>query len=73
MKAWIVDRPGAIDDGPLTRVERAIPEPESNEIRVRVTACGVCRTTQRYSLDHADAALRDLALDRVTGAAVLVP
>ncbi len=44
MKAWIVDRPGAIDEGPLTRVERSIPEPESNEIRVRVTACGVCRT-----------------------------
>lgn len=30
-------------------------------------------TTQPYPLDHADAALADLAADRVTGAAVLVP
>jgi propanol-preferring alcohol dehydrogenase len=29
--------------------------------------------TQRYSLDHADRALADLAADRITGAGVLVP
>ncbi len=44
MKAWIVAEPKAIDDGPLARVERAMPEPAPNELRVRVTACGVCRT-----------------------------
>jgi propanol-preferring alcohol dehydrogenase len=44
VKAWIVDDPKAIDEGPLVRVEREIPEAGPREIRVRVTACGVCRT-----------------------------
>jgi len=44
MKAWIVDRPQPIDGGPLARVEREIPEPGAREVRVRMTACGVCRT-----------------------------
>jgi propanol-preferring alcohol dehydrogenase len=30
--------------GPLVAVERPVPEPGPGEIRVRVTACGVCRT-----------------------------
>ena len=44
MKAWIVDEPGAMAAGPLVLVERAEPEPGPGEIRVRVAACGVCRT-----------------------------
>jgi alcohol dehydrogenase, propanol-preferring len=44
VKAWVVAEPKAIDAGPLARVERPAPEPRPNEIRVRVTACGVCRT-----------------------------
>lgn len=44
MKAWIVDQPKSIDAGPLSLVERPTPEPEPNELRVRVAACGVCRT-----------------------------
>jgi propanol-preferring alcohol dehydrogenase len=44
MKAWVVAEPRSIDDHPLARVEREIPEPLATEIRVRVTACGVCRT-----------------------------
>ena len=44
MKAWIVAEPKAIDDGPLAYVERPMPDPGSHEIRVRVSACGVCRT-----------------------------
>ena len=44
MKAWIVAEPRPIDAGPLARVERVIPEPRPGEIRVRVAACGVCRT-----------------------------
>jgi alcohol dehydrogenase, propanol-preferring len=44
MQAWVVHRPGPIDDGPLRRVERAAPEPEHGEILVEVTCCGVCRT-----------------------------
>jgi propanol-preferring alcohol dehydrogenase len=44
MAAWVVERPAPIDDGPLRRVERATPEPAQGQVRVRVTACGVCRT-----------------------------
>ena len=44
MKAWVVDEPGPIDTHPLQLVERAVPEPGPHEVRVRVAACGVCRT-----------------------------
>ena len=44
MKAWIVAEPKAIDLGPLERVDRPVREPGPREIRVRVAACGVCRT-----------------------------
>jgi alcohol dehydrogenase, propanol-preferring len=44
MRAWAVDTPGPMDTGPLVPVERARPEPAAGEIRVRVSACGVCRT-----------------------------
>jgi alcohol dehydrogenase, propanol-preferring len=46
MQAWVVDRPGPFDGSahPLVRMERAVPEPGPGEVRVRVRACGVCRT-----------------------------
>ncbi|MGH9213495.1 MAG: zinc-dependent alcohol dehydrogenase family protein [Acidimicrobiales bacterium] len=44
MKAWVVASPGPMAAGPLVRVERPRPEPGTAEIRVRVAACGVCRT-----------------------------
>ena len=44
MRAWVVGRPGPIDTGPLVAVDRPVPEPGPGEIRVKVTACGVCRT-----------------------------
>jgi alcohol dehydrogenase, propanol-preferring len=44
MRAWIVDEPGPIGPGRLAAVRRPRPEPAPNEIRVRVAACGVCRT-----------------------------
>ena len=44
MSAWAVDKPGPIDGGPLERVTRAVPQPKPDEVLVRVTACGVCRT-----------------------------
>jgi propanol-preferring alcohol dehydrogenase len=44
VKAWVVAEPKAIDDGPLAPVDRARPEPADHELRVRVHACGVCRT-----------------------------
>ena len=44
MKAWIVRRPGPMTTGPLAQVDRDDPEPGAGEVRVRVSACGVCRT-----------------------------
>jgi len=44
MQAWEVDVPGPIATRPLTRVERAVPEPGPGQVRIRVTVCGVCRT-----------------------------
>jgi propanol-preferring alcohol dehydrogenase len=42
--AWVVDQPGPIDDAPLVAVSRDVPDPAAGELRVRVRACGVCRT-----------------------------
>lgn len=49
MKAWVVQRPGPVGPdqvggGPLRAVERDAPDPGPGEVRVRVRACGVCRT-----------------------------
>ena len=44
MQAWVVDRPGPIDSGPLVRLEREIPQPGPHQVRLRVSVCGVCRT-----------------------------
>jgi alcohol dehydrogenase, propanol-preferring len=44
VQAWVVRHPGPIHSGPLRVVEREVPEPGPAEVRVRVRACGVCRT-----------------------------
>jgi propanol-preferring alcohol dehydrogenase len=44
VRAWVVERPGPIDDGPLRAVDLPDPQPGPGEVRVRVAACGVCRT-----------------------------
>ncbi|MGD9700897.1 MAG: zinc-dependent alcohol dehydrogenase family protein [Acidimicrobiia bacterium] len=44
MQVWSVDRPGPPDQRPLRRTTRPIPSPGPGEVRVRVAACGVCRT-----------------------------
>jgi alcohol dehydrogenase, propanol-preferring len=44
MRAWVVERPAPIDEQPLRRVERAEPEPDAAQVRVRISCCGVCRT-----------------------------
>lgn len=40
MKAMIIERPNT----PLVGVDRPVPEPGPGQIRLRVSACGVCRT-----------------------------
>lgn len=44
MRAWVVERPAPAEQGPLALVERRVPEPGPGQVRVRVSACGVCRT-----------------------------
>ncbi len=44
MRAWAVMRCAPIDEGPLALVDRAVPTPAPDEVRVRVAVCGVCRT-----------------------------
>jgi propanol-preferring alcohol dehydrogenase len=44
MHAWRVNRPGPIAASPLDWVETDLPVPGLGEIRVKVSACGVCRT-----------------------------
>jgi alcohol dehydrogenase, propanol-preferring len=44
VRAWVVERPGPIDSGPLSRRDRPVPRPGPTEVRVRVAVCGVCRT-----------------------------
>jgi propanol-preferring alcohol dehydrogenase len=44
MQSWAVDQPGPIDAHHLRRVERVVPTPGPAQMRIRVRACGVCRT-----------------------------
>jgi alcohol dehydrogenase, propanol-preferring len=44
MRGMVVDRTGPIETNPLVRAELPTPEPAPDEILVRVTVCGVCRT-----------------------------
>jgi propanol-preferring alcohol dehydrogenase len=44
MQAWVVDHPAPIDERPLRRVERDLPQPGPGQVRIQVSCCGVCRT-----------------------------
>ncbi len=45
MHAWWVERPGDVrTSAPLRHGDRPEPRPRGSEVRVRVRACGVCRT-----------------------------
>jgi alcohol dehydrogenase, propanol-preferring len=44
MKSCVLHSTAKIESNPLTLDEVAIPEPEGDEILVRVSTCGVCRT-----------------------------
>lgn len=44
MRAMRLERPGGVETRPLAAVDLPEPEPGAGEIRVRVRACGVCRT-----------------------------
>ena len=42
--AWAVGTPGPMESHPLVRVVREVAAPSAGQLRVRVEACGVCRT-----------------------------
>lgn len=44
MRAMMLSKPGPIESAPLVQADLPIPEPGPGEIRVRVQACGLCRT-----------------------------
>jgi propanol-preferring alcohol dehydrogenase len=44
MRAMLLERPGPAAAGPLAAVDLAEPSPAAGELRLRVTACAVCRT-----------------------------
>ena len=44
VRAWVVQQPGPMASGPLVQVDLPEPEPGPGEVRLRVEACGVCRT-----------------------------
>src|SRR5215213_10689241 len=44
MKACILDAPAPIDSRPLRLAEVPAPSPREDELLVRVSACGICRT-----------------------------
>jgi propanol-preferring alcohol dehydrogenase len=44
MKAMVLERGGDVSASPLVLKDMRIPEPAADEVRVKVTVCGVCRT-----------------------------
>lgn len=44
MRAWVVTHPAQISERPVRLVDLPDPEPGRDEVLVRVSACGVCRT-----------------------------
>lgn len=44
MHAMELREPAPISEAPLTATETAVPAPESHQIRIRVSVCGVCHT-----------------------------
>jgi propanol-preferring alcohol dehydrogenase len=44
MRAWIVENQRPMTERPMRYVELPPPEAEGTQVRIRVTACGICRT-----------------------------
>lgn len=44
MRAMVLTRCGPVESAPLSLEQRPVPQPGAGEVRVRVQACGVCRT-----------------------------
>lgn len=44
MKAWLLNQPAPVSSSPLTIAKLAPPVPGDDEVLIRVSACGICRT-----------------------------
>jgi alcohol dehydrogenase, propanol-preferring len=44
MKAMVLDRPAPVEEAPLRLAEVPVPEPASDEVLIKISACGICRT-----------------------------
>jgi propanol-preferring alcohol dehydrogenase len=44
MRAWVLSKPAAIETRPLELRQLKNPQPEPEDVRISVHACGVCRT-----------------------------
>jgi propanol-preferring alcohol dehydrogenase len=44
MRAMLLEKPRPVEENPLRLAELPLPEPAAGEIRIRVSACGVCHT-----------------------------
>lgn len=44
MKACILENPSPVENYPLKYTEVAVPEVQENEVLLKVSACGICRT-----------------------------
>lgn len=44
MKAWVLKTPANVDDRPLQLDDVPQPAPQHDELLIRVSACGICRT-----------------------------
>src|SRR5437763_17079202 len=44
MQAWLLERPKAVDESRLARVDLPVPELGEHDLLIRVRACGVCHS-----------------------------
>lgn len=58
MKAFIVENPAPIESRPLKLVDLPRPVPQTGELLIKVTACGICRTDLHVSEGDLDQRLK---------------
>jgi len=44
MKAWTLRQPAPVESRPLKRADLGAPRPADDEVLIKVSACGICRT-----------------------------
>ncbi len=44
MQAQLLSKPASVDSSPLALTDMPVPTPRPDEIRIKITACGVCHT-----------------------------